>query len=63
MEHQPIVDALAKIEEGRVEDRVKNLPAVLWEDQFTTKVTIIIMPYQIVYGQDRVLPIELEIPT
>ena len=56
---RPIVDALAKMGEGRGEDWVTHLPAVLWADRSTTNTT----PYHMVCGQDPVLPIELEFPT
>ena len=61
--HRPIIDALAKMGERRIGDWVKDLPAVLWADRSTIKVTTNITPYRIVCGQDLVLPIELEIPT
>ena len=61
--HRPIVDALAKMGEGRGEDWVTHLPAVLWADRSTTKSTTNSTPYHMVCGQDPVLPIELEFPT
>ena len=53
--HRPIVDALAKIGEGRGEDWVAYLPAVLWADMSTTKTTTNATSYHIVCGQDSVL--------
>lgn len=56
--HKQIVDALAKVApDGKW---VRHLPAVLWADRITTRRSTGFTPFHLVFGQECVLPIELE---
>lgn len=57
--HQQIVDALAKL--GK--KWVKNLDSVLWADRVTVRKSTGYSPFQLIYGEDCVLPIELSAET
>jgi hypothetical protein len=57
--HKPIVNALAKLPGSWV----KNLPTVLLADRISTQEQTGYSPYQLVVGQNPVLPIELSMPT
>lgn len=61
--HNPIVDALSKMSDGGSINWVRNLPAVLWADRSTVRISTGLTPYYISCGNEPVLPIELEIPT
>ena len=61
--HQPIVDALSKLTDGASRRWPSHFHAVVWADRTTTKATTNQAPHRIVYGQDAVLPIELDFPT
>ena len=39
---------------------VRNLPLVLWANRITTSASTGFPPYKLVFGQDYVLPIELD---
>ena len=54
--HQPIVNALSKMGKRWV----RNLPLVLWADRITTRASTGFPPYKLVFGQDCVLPVELD---
>lgn len=57
--HKPIVNALAKLSGPWV----KNLPTVLLADRISIQEQTGYSPYQLVTGQNPVLPIELALPT
>ncbi|RAQ98663.1 putative gag-pol poly protein [Stemphylium lycopersici] len=57
--HKPIVNALAKLPGPWV----KNLPAVLLADRISIQEQTGYSPYQLVTGQNPVLPIDLALPT
>ena len=57
--HQQLVDALSKL--GK--KWVKNLDSVLWADRVTTRKSTGFSPFQLIYGEDCVLPIELSAET
>jgi hypothetical protein len=40
----------------------KKLANALWDDRLTTKISIGMSPYQLVYGMDVVFPISLGVP-
>lgn len=57
--HKPIVNALAKLSGLWV----NNLPTVLLADRISTQSQTGYSPYQLITGQNPVLPLELELPT
>jgi hypothetical protein len=57
--HKPIVNALAKIDGAWT----TNLPTVLLADRISVQESTGYSPYQMVTGQNPVLPIELSLPT
>jgi hypothetical protein len=61
--HTAIVDALSKMTNGGLKNWVTNLHSVLWADRTTIRRTTGLTPFRLNYGNEAVLPIELEIPT
>ena len=61
--HQPIVNALAKMTNGKWKNWDRHLHAVLWADRTTVRGPTGMAPYRLLYGFDPVLPIELDVPT
>lgn len=57
--HQPIIDALAKMGP----QWVQYLPAVVLVDWVTTRHSTSYAPYKLVFGQDCMLPVEMEAVT
>jgi hypothetical protein len=61
--HRPIGDALSKLTACSDEPKemwIDHLPAVLWADRITVRRTTGYSPFRLMFGQDAVLPIELE---
>jgi len=65
--HQPIVDALSKLTGGftrqGIEGWVSYLSSVLFADRTTIRTSTGMTPYRMLFGQEAVLPIELDVPT
>ena len=59
--HQPIIDALSKLTGGHQRSWVPYLHAVLWADRVTVRRSTNQSPAFLVYGQEAILPIELEL--
>ena len=57
--HKPIVDALAKLG-GKW---TQHLSSVLWADRVTTRRSTGYSPFQLVYGQECILPVEFDAKT
>ena len=60
--HKPIVDALGKIINGGFTGWIKHLPAVLWADRITVRVSTGLTLYEFEYINRLILPIELRYP-
>jgi hypothetical protein len=60
--HKPVVDGLSKMSGGKAH-WVNNLHTVLWADRTTVHSSTGMTPYEIMYANRPILPIELEIPT
>jgi len=61
--HRPIADALSKLTACSDEPKemwIDHLPAVLWADRITVRLTTGCSPFCLMFGQDAVLPIELD---
>ena len=61
--HRPIADALAKLTACSGEPKemwIDLLPAVLWADRITTRRKTGYAPFRLMFGQDAVLPVELD---
>ncbi|OMJ07072.1 Transposon Ty3-G Gag-Pol polyprotein [Smittium culicis] len=58
--HGPLVNTISKYCENDVYNWPKYLHMALWADRITAKRTTGEPPYKIVYGQDCILPIEIE---
>jgi hypothetical protein len=58
--HQGIIDALAKYATGPT-DWAKYLPLALWADRITTRRSTGYTPFELVYGRDCLLPIQLSV--
>ena len=61
--HHPIADALSKLTACFGEHKemwIDHLPAVLWADRITTRRTTGYAPFRLMFGQDAVLPVELD---
>ena len=61
--HKLIVDALAKMTSGGLDNWVENLPAVAWADQTTTRVSTNQTPFYLNCGRKAILPIKMDLPT
>ena len=65
--HRPIADALSKMTQGGtttgMDGWVTHLPAVLLADRTTVKASTGMTPFRMLYGEEAVLPIELDVPT
>ena len=61
--YKPIVDALAKMTNGGLENWVENLPAVAWDDRTTTRFSTNKTPFYLNCGREAVLPIDIKLPT
>jgi hypothetical protein len=61
--HKPIVAALTKATEGGIDNWVFHLPAVLWADRITAKVTTGRTPFYLEGGREGLLPIDLDFLT
>jgi hypothetical protein len=58
--HRELIQGLAKVVGEDKSNWPKYLHAVLWADRITTKRTTGQSPYRLVYGQDCVLPFDIE---
>ena len=61
--HRPIADALSKLtacSDELKETWIDLLQAVLWADRITDRSMTEYSPFRVMFGQDAVLPIELE---
>lgn len=56
-------ESLSKLNNGSARDWTRHWAAVLFADHTTAKRPTGLTPYRILYGQEAVLPIELEVPT
>ena len=56
--HPPISKALAKTCKGRIGDWPKFLPYALWVNCTTHSFVIGYMPFELMYGQKQIMPIE-----
>ena len=56
--HPPIIKALAKDCRGKIEDWPKLLPYALWADCTTHSSVTGYMPFELMYGQKPIMPIE-----
>jgi hypothetical protein len=61
--HKPVVAALTKATEGGIDNWVFYLPAMLWADRTTAKVTTGRTPFYLEGGRESLLPIDLDYPT
>lgn len=61
--HKTIQAALAKITKGTGKLWTRHLPSVLFADRTTVKHSTGRTPYELLYGEQAVLPIECEVPT
>ena len=59
--HKRIVDALAKMSEGSLTNKVQNFPAILLADRSTDQTSTWLTPNYLNCGNEIVLPIELGI--
>ena len=57
--HKTLVDALAILYEEKPQEWPEHLHSVLWADRVTIRQSTGYSPYQLMYGQQCVLPIEL----
>ena len=58
--HQNIVDALAKIMSGSIGLWTDHLPGVMWVDRITVRRSTGTTPYGVAFGQDCLLPLDVE---
>ncbi|CAD6973070.1 hypothetical protein A4X06_0g6736 [Tilletia controversa] len=61
--HSPLVEGLLK---ASYDDRARTsdyLPSILWADRITSKRTTGFSPYELVYGMDPLLPMDVELKT
>ena len=61
--HKTVIDALAKMSNKVNSNWVKNLSAVLWADCTTIRSSTGLTPYQLLYGNEAVLPIDVNVLT
>lgn len=61
--HQPVVDALSKLESNTLRPWPRRLHGVLWADRTTVRAATGMTPAAVMYGQDHTLPVELLFPT
>jgi transposase-like protein len=61
--HQPLKDALVKLCETDGKKWRHYLPLVLFADRISTKRTTGYSPYELVFGQSAILPVDLELET
>jgi hypothetical protein len=61
--HQPLKDALVKLCETNGKKWRHYLPLVLFADRISTKRTTGYSPYELVFGQSAILPVDLELET
>jgi hypothetical protein len=60
--HKHIMDALGKITNRGFTGWIKHLPAVLWADRITVRVSTGLTPYEFEYANRLMLPIKLRYP-
>ena len=56
--HPPIIKALAKAYRGKFGDWPKLLPYALWADCTTHSFVTEYMPFELMYGQKPIMPIQ-----
>ena len=61
--HKPIVDALSKMTNRKIDNWVGNLSAIAWADQITMQVSTNETPFYLNCGKEAVFPIEMDLPT
>jgi RNase H-like domain found in reverse transcriptase/Integrase zinc binding domain/Reverse transcriptase (RNA-dependent DNA polymerase) len=61
--HAPVVNALAKYSKGTSSDWPLHLPLALWADRISVRRSTGYSAFDLVYGRDCVLPVELMIDT
>jgi hypothetical protein len=61
--HQPLKDALVKLCETDGKKWLHYLPLVLFADRISTKRNTGYSPYELVFGQSAILPVDLELET
>jgi hypothetical protein len=61
--HQPIKDTLVKLCETDCKKLRNYLPLVLFADRISTKRTTGYSPYELLFGQPAILPVDLELET
>jgi hypothetical protein len=61
--HKPVVAGLTKAIEGGIDNWVFYLPAILWADRITAKITTGRTPFYLEGGRESLLPIDLDYPT
>jgi hypothetical protein len=61
--HKSIVDGLAKMTDGGLKKWPKHLHAVLWAERTTVRQSTGETPGYLIYGEEPLLPAELEYPT
>ena len=61
--HKELIEGLAKTAINDINNWPKYLNSVLWADRITTKRTTGESPYKLVYGQNCVLPLDIESST
>ncbi|KAE8238721.1 hypothetical protein A4X13_0g8406 [Tilletia indica] len=61
--HGPLVEGMLKASYDDRSNTASYLPYALWADRITTRRTTLCSPFELVYGMDPIIPMDLELET